>query len=142
MYLLTPLVEASFKVDKYISNEMHRLKTTTQWQLCVPYLQPFKQTHTIIQSLNTRSLSLHFQNIEMDHNLQTSHILCLNETKVKTQNKSSHQYSNHSKYKSIVTYGSQGTMLLYDRSIVLDSCESIIIYGLEFIVTSFNTSTH
>jgi hypothetical protein len=65
----------------------------------------------------------------------------LNETKVKTQNKSSHQYSNHSKYKSIVTYGSQGTMLLYDKNIVLDSCESVTMYGLEFIVTSFNTNT-
>jgi hypothetical protein len=97
LYLLAPLVEANFKVDKCVSNEMQHFKTTSQWQLCVPYLQPFKKTHTIIQSLNTRSLSLHFQDIEMDHNLQTSHILCLNETKVKTQNKSSLQYSNHSK---------------------------------------------
>jgi hypothetical protein len=109
-------------------------KTTTQWQLCVPYLQPFRQTHTIIQSLNTRSLSLHFQNIETNHNLQTYHILCLNETKVKTQNKSSHQYSNHSKYKKIITYKSPGTMLLYDRNIVFDSCEFVTMYGLEFIV--------
>jgi len=85
---------------------MQCLKIIAPWQLCVPYLQPFRQTHTIIQSLNTRFLLFHFQNIEMNHNLQTSHILCLNETKGKTQNKSSHQYSNHSKYKSIVTYGS------------------------------------
>jgi len=61
LYLLAPLVEANFKVDKWVSNEMQCLKTTTQWQLCVPYLQSFRQTHTIIQSLNTRSLSLHFQ---------------------------------------------------------------------------------
>ncbi len=141
MYLLALLVEANFKVDKCISNEMQHLKQTTQWQLCVPYLHPFKQTHIIIQSLNTRSLLLCFQNIETNHNLQKFHILCLNETKVKTQNKSSHQYSNHSKYKSIVTYGSQGTMLLYDKNIVLDSCESVTMYGLEFIVTSFNTNT-
>jgi len=46
---------------------MQDLKTTTPWQLSVPYLQPFRQTHIIIQSLNTRSLLLHFQN-EMDHN--------------------------------------------------------------------------
>jgi exonuclease III len=104
-------------------------------------LQPFRQSHTIIQSLNTRSLSLHFQNIETDHNMQTSHILCLNETKVKSQNESSHQHSNHSKYKSIVTYGSYGTMLLYGRFIVLDSCEFVTMFRLEFIVASFNTST-
>ncbi len=91
--------------------------------------------------MNTRSLSLHFQNIETDHNLQTSHILCLNEIKVKTQKKSSHQYSNHSKYKSIVTYKGQGTMLLYDRSIVLDSCECVTMSRSKFLATSFNTNT-
>ncbi len=32
-------------------------------------------------------------------------------------------------------------MLLYDRSIVLDSCEFVTMYGLEFIATSFNTNT-
>jgi hypothetical protein len=32
-------------------------------------------------------------------------------------------------------------MLLYDRSIVLDSCETVIMSGLKFIVASFNTST-
>jgi hypothetical protein len=118
---------------------MQGLKTTTQWQLCVPYLQPSRKTHAIIQSLNTRFLLLHFQNIEMNHNLQ-SHILCLNETKVKIQNKSSYQYSNDSKYKSIVTYKSQGTMLLCDRSIVLDSCESLTMSRSKFIVASFNTN--
>jgi hypothetical protein len=66
----------------------------------------------------------------------------LNETKVKTQNKSSHQYSNHSKYKSIVTYESQGTMLLYDRSIVLDSCEYVKMSRSKFIVASFNINIH
>jgi len=71
----------------------------------------------------------------------TFHILCLNETKVKTQNKSSHQYSNHSKYKSIVTYGSQGTMLLYDTSIVLDSYEFVTMSRSKFIAASFNTNT-
>jgi exonuclease III len=66
----------------------------------------------------------------------------LEETKVKTQNKSSHQYSNHSKYKSIVTYGSQGTMLLYDKNIVLNSCEFVTMSRSKFIVASFNTNTH
>jgi len=65
----------------------------------------------------------------------------LNETKVKNQNKPSHQYSNHSKYKKIITYKSQGTMLLYDRNIVFDSCEFVTMFGLEFIVASFNTNT-
>ncbi len=33
-------------------------------------------------------------------------------------------------------------MLLYDRNIVLDSCEFVIMSGLEFKVASFNTSIH
>ncbi len=66
----------------------------------------------------------------------------MNESKVKTQNKSSHQYSNHSKYKSIVTYRSQGTMLLYARSIAFDSCEFVTMSRSGFIVASFNTNTH
>ncbi len=42
LYLLAPLVEANFKVDKCVSNEMQCLKTIVQWQLCVPYLQPYR----------------------------------------------------------------------------------------------------
>jgi hypothetical protein len=33
-------------------------------------------------------------------------------------------------------------MLLYDRSIVFDSCEFVTMYRLEFIVASFNTNIH
>ncbi len=32
-------------------------------------------------------------------------------------------------------------MLLYDRNIVFDSCEFVTMYGLELIVSSFNTNT-
>ncbi len=31
LYLLAPLVEANFKVDKCVSNEMQCLKTIGQW---------------------------------------------------------------------------------------------------------------
>ncbi len=33
-------------------------------------------------------------------------------------------------------------MLLYDRNIVLDSCEYVIMSRSEFIVVSFNTNIH
>jgi hypothetical protein len=69
--LFAQLIDVNFKVDKCVSNEMQQLRTTIQWQLCISSLQPFRKTHTIIQSLNTRSLSLHFENIETNHNLQT-----------------------------------------------------------------------
>jgi hypothetical protein len=72
---------------------MQQLKTTIQWHLCISSLQPFRKIHTIIQSLNTRSLSLDFENIETNHNLQTFHILCLNETRVTMQHYISHPYA-------------------------------------------------
>ncbi len=106
--------------------------------MCISSLQPFRKTHTIIQSLNTRSLSLVFENIETNHNLHTFHILCLNETRVTIQHYISHPHANHPKYTSIEIYGSQGTMLLYDRIIILDSNESITSFRVEFIIATFN----
>jgi hypothetical protein len=38
-------------------------------------------------------------------------------------------YINHPKYTSIEIYGSQGTMLLYDKTNILDSSESITNSG-------------
>jgi hypothetical protein len=54
------------------------------------------------------------------------------------QHYTSHPYANHSKYTSIEIYGSQGTMILYDRTIILDSSESITNSRAEFIVATFN----
>jgi hypothetical protein len=88
--------------------------------LCISSFQPFKKTHAPTQSLNTRSLSLHFENIEIDHNLQTSHTLCLNETRVTMQHYISHPYANHPKYTSIEIYGKQKNMLSYDKTISND----------------------
>jgi hypothetical protein len=98
----------------------------------------FLKKHTIIQSLNIRSLSLDFENIETNHNLQTFHILCLNEIRVIMQHYTSHPYANHPKYTSIEVYGSQGPMLLYDKTITLDSNESITSFRAKFIVATFN----
>ncbi len=109
--------------------------------MCISFLQPFKKTHTIIQFLNTRFLSLHFENIETNHNLQTSHILCLNGTRVKMQHYTSHPHANHAKYTSIEIYGSQGTMLLYDRTIIFDSSGSITNFGTKFIVATFKQNS-
>jgi hypothetical protein len=41
------------------------------------------------------------------------------------QHYTSHPYANHAKYTSTEIYGSRGTMLLDDRTIIFDSNESI-----------------
>jgi len=57
--LFPQLIDANLKIDKCVLDKMEWLRTT-QWQLSISSSQPFRKTHTIIQSLNTRSLSLHF----------------------------------------------------------------------------------
>jgi hypothetical protein len=58
------------------------------------------------------------------------------------QHYTSHAYVNHPKYTSIEICGNQGTMILYDRTIIFDSSESITHFGAKFIVATFNKNTH
>jgi hypothetical protein len=60
LFLFAPLIDVNFKIDQCVSNEMQWLRTTIQWHSCISFLQPFKKTHTIIQSLNTRSSIISF----------------------------------------------------------------------------------
>jgi hypothetical protein len=55
------------------------------------------------------------------------------------QHYTSHPYANRSKYISIEIYGSQGTMLLYDKTIIL---ESITNSRVVCIVATFNKNNH
>jgi hypothetical protein len=55
------------------------------------------------------------------------------------QHYTSHPYADRSKYISIEIYGCQGTILLYDKTIIL---ESITNSRAEFIVATFNKNNH
>jgi hypothetical protein len=61
---------------------MRHLKKIAQYKVTIAYLKSYCKEFIIIQSLNTRSLKLHFQYILNDPDLLASHILCLNETKI------------------------------------------------------------
>lgn len=58
-------------------------KNNYEMALSIPFLDSFKKTHH--NSMFEKYVLLHYENIETNHNLQTSHILCLNETKLKTK---------------------------------------------------------
>jgi hypothetical protein len=58
------------------------IKNTCTIQITIAFLQSYHSKFIIIQSLNT--LVLHFEDVFAHPNLLTSHILCLNETKMKT----------------------------------------------------------
>jgi hypothetical protein len=61
---------------------MKKLTTFTNWELLVPRLKTYNLSHVIIQSRNINLLHKHYQDLQHDHNLQTSHTLCLQETKI------------------------------------------------------------
>jgi len=68
---------------------MHRLKTTTQYEIMIVSLKSYCKEFIIIQLLNIHFFKLHFQDILNVPNLFASHISYLNETKI--QNIQRHQ---------------------------------------------------
>ncbi len=69
-------------IDECVLQEMKRLTTFANWELLVPRLTKYHLSHIIIQNLNINSLHIHYQNFQHHHNLQTSHILCLQRTRI------------------------------------------------------------
>jgi hypothetical protein len=99
---------------------MHRLKTISQYKVTITYLKSYHKEFTIIKSLNTCSLKLHFQDILNDPNLLASHILCLSETKI--QNIQTHQEIYNiilNILKILSCYDYHVTTILYDTNMFL-----------------------
>ncbi len=69
-------------IDECVIQEMKRLTTFANWELLVPRLTKYHHSHIIIQNLDINSLHIHYQNFQHDHNLQRSHILCLQKTRI------------------------------------------------------------
>ena len=137
LYLLNTLAISNFQIDRLVSLEMERLTTSTKWNLLVLILKNIHQSHTIIQSIIINSLSKHYLNIQNDHNLQSSHILCFQETRIKCSQEI-YMYINTSKYNYIHNSDRHGLLMLYEKNII---CSSSIIKhhnGSEFIGATFN----
>jgi hypothetical protein len=88
-------------------------------------------THVIIQTLNTTSLRQHYKNINHDHNLQMSHILCFIETIIHNASKDVHKFINSLKYSYISIHDGHGLMMMYDIQMHLYSFNTITSDGLE-----------
>jgi hypothetical protein len=73
-----------FQIDPNAVMEMHQLQTIAQWDVLVPKPHTFRDSHVLIYSLNIKSLPLHKNDVFLDYNLKTTHILCLNETHFST----------------------------------------------------------
>ncbi len=99
---------------------MNRLKASPNLTPFVLWLKEFYHSHAIMQALNTNSLQQHCQDINHDHNLQVSHILCILETKIHLWN-DIEKIINTSKYSYISIYGGHGLIMMYNMQIILHS---------------------
>jgi hypothetical protein len=81
----------------------------------------------IVKSLNTCFLTLHFEDILEDPNLLASHILCLNETRIKNVQLNSKIYNALSqKFHILSCYDEHGTMVFYDDNVSLTKNTTIL----------------
>jgi hypothetical protein len=93
---------------------MNRLKTIAIWMSLIPQLKTLHNSHIIIQALNTTSLCQHYEDINHDHNLQMSHILCLIETRIHHASTKVHKFINSFKYLYISIHDGHRLMMMYD----------------------------
>jgi hypothetical protein len=92
--------------------------------------------------LNTHSLKLHFCDVLANPNLLASHILCLNETKIKKIQTNNKLYLAISKKFNIIScYDEHGIMILYDEMVTLTQTNLLTNVGVEFIIALFNNNT-
>jgi len=75
--------------------------------------------------LNTTSLCQHYEDINHDHNLQMSHMLCLIETRIHLASTDVHKFIKFSKYSYISIHDGHGLMTMYDIHMHLDSFNTI-----------------
>jgi hypothetical protein len=47
------------------------------YEAIFPWLKDFYNSHVIIKAFNTNSLQQHDQDINHDHNIQVTHVLCI-----------------------------------------------------------------
>jgi hypothetical protein len=98
-------------------------------------------SHVIIQALNITFLHQHYEDINHDHNLQISHILCLIEIRIHHALIDMHKFINSSKYSYILIHDDHGLMMMYDIHMHLNSFNTITSDGSKYVATIFNTNT-
>jgi hypothetical protein len=94
-----------------------------------------------MQSLNTCSLNLHFEHIIVDPNLFASHIICLNETRIKNIIMHKKFTKKIQKIIKLSCYNENGTMIFYDKMFILSNTTSTTNVDAKFIYASFKQNT-
>jgi hypothetical protein len=141
LILLALFQHEIFYVDPKVHVEMNRLKTIATWIPLIPQLKNLHNFHVIIQTLNTTFSRKHFEDINHDHNLQMSHILCLIETTIHHASTNVYKFINSLKYSYISIHDGHGLMMMYNIHMHLDSFNAIISNGSKYITIIFNINT-
>jgi hypothetical protein len=109
---------------------------------CYCFFKILLCTILIVISFNTCSLTLHFEDVLANPNLLASHILYLNETRIRNVHLNSKIYNVLSqKFHILSCYDEHGTMVLYDDNVSLIEITTITNSSVEFITTFFNDNT-
>jgi hypothetical protein len=90
--------------------------------------------------LNTTSLHQHYENLDHDHNLQMSRILCFIKTRIHHALIDVHKCIS-SLNSSFSIHVGRGLMMMYDIHMHLHSFNTIISDGSKYVTTTFNINT-
>jgi hypothetical protein len=93
-------------------------------------------SHVIIGTLNTNSLRQHYQDINHDHNLQGSHVLCILETRIQPSN-DVQNFINTSKYSYVSIYDGHNLIMMYNTQMLLHFYYTTTCNETKYILTTF-----
>jgi len=98
------------------------LQTIAQWDVLLPKPHTFHDSHVLIYFLNIRSLPLRKNDVFLDYNLKTIHILCLNDTHFNTFMSNNTSLNIDTRTHSMINVNSRNdTMIIYDNFTTLSS---------------------
>jgi hypothetical protein len=118
------------------------IKNKCIYKLVIVSLKSYNSKNLIEETLNIHSLTLHFEGVFAYPNLLASHILCLNETRIRNVRLYSKIYNVLSqKFPMLPCYDEHGTMALYDDNLSLTKNTTITNFGVKFIIALFNDNT-
>jgi hypothetical protein len=86
-------------------------------------------------------LRQHYEDINHDHNLQMSHILCFIKTITHHASIYLHKFINSSKYSYITIHDGHELMMMHDSHMHLDSFNIVINDDSKYIAMTFNINT-
>ncbi len=103
-----------------------------------PKPHTFRNSHVLIYSFNTRSLLLRKNDVFLNYNLKTTHILCFNETHFNTLTFNNLLNIDTRTHSTINVSDQNGKMITYDNFTTLSSHETFTFVRTQYIATTFN----